>query len=124
MDLLRAHGTILDELRSRDIVRSSNSPISDFAEGLFCSAFGWSLERNSTAGYDAKDATGVRYQIKARRIATNGGSRQLSAIRNLASDPFDQLAAVLFDRDFDPSCGASSAVRRKEPREALVTYKQ
>ena len=81
-------------------MRSANSPISDFAEVLFCRAYGWAREGNSVAGYDATDASAVRYQIKARRLATRSGSRQLSAIRNLASNPFDQLAAVLFDRDF------------------------
>jgi hypothetical protein len=44
--------------------------------------------------------TGVRFQIKARRITNSPGSRQLSAIRNLAADPFDHLAAVLFESDF------------------------
>ena len=68
MELLRAHGAIIDELRVRDIVRSANSPISDFAEVLFCRAYGWTREGNSMAGYDATDAFGVRYQIKARRL--------------------------------------------------------
>ena len=46
------------------------------------------------------DPVGQRYQIKARRITDAPGARQLSAIRNLAGDPFDQLAAVLFSPDF------------------------
>lgn len=33
-------------------------------------------------------------------IQAASGSRQLSAIRNLGGDPFDQLAAVLFAPDF------------------------
>lgn len=100
IELLRAYGAILDELRIRDVVRSTNSPISDYAEVLFCRAFGWSREGNSATGFDARDAAGVRYQIKARRLTDAPGSRQLSAIRNLAGDPFDQLAAVLFAPDF------------------------
>jgi hypothetical protein len=100
LELLRAHGTVLDELRRREIMRSANSPISDYAEVLFCRAFGWTRAGNSAAGFDATDAAGQRYQIKARRITLAPGARQLSAIRNLASDPFDHLAAVLFSSDF------------------------
>ncbi len=100
IELLRTYGAILDELRRRDVVRSTNSPISDYAEVLFCRAFGWSREGNSASGFDAKDAAGARYQIKARRLTDAPGSRQLSAIRNLAGEPFDQLAAVLFAPDF------------------------
>lgn len=100
LELLRAYGAVIDELRSRNIVRSSNSPISDYAEELFCRTFRWTRENNSAAGFDASDATGVRFQIKARRIANSPGSRQLSAIRNLSADPFDHLAAVLFEPDF------------------------
>jgi hypothetical protein len=100
LELLRAHGTVLDELRRREILRSANSPISDYAELLFCRAFEWTRAGNSAAGYDATDAAGQRYQIKARRITEAPGARQLSAIRNLAGDPFDQLAAVLFSSDF------------------------
>jgi hypothetical protein len=91
-ELLSSYGVILDELRRRDIVRSSNNPLSDYAEVLFCKAFGWSRENNSAAGYDATDErTGIRYQIKGRRLMRHGASRQMSAIRNLDTTPFDQL---------------------------------
>lgn len=100
LELLRAHGAVIDELRSRNIVRSSNSAISDYTEELFCRTFQWPRENYSAAGFDASDATGVRFQIKARRITNSPGSRQLSAIRNLAADPFDHLGAVLFESDF------------------------
>ena len=90
----------MDELRRRDIVRSANSPISDLAEVICCRAFNWTRAGNSTAGHDAVDASGRRYQIKARRITDAPGYRQLSAIRNLSGDPFDHLAAVLFAPDF------------------------
>ena len=101
LELLRTHGAILDELRRRDVVRSGNSPISDYAELLFCRAYGWVRAGNSAAGDDARDTdTGIRYQIKARRLQTSRGSRQLSALRNLSNDPFDVLAGVLFNPDF------------------------
>ena len=100
-ELFSAYGAIMDELRRREIVRSSNSPLSDYAELLFCKAFGWTREPNSAAGYDAVDeSTGVRYQIKGRRLTRHNASRQLSAIRNLDATPFDEVAGVLVDEEF------------------------
>jgi hypothetical protein len=98
--LLSTYGAILDELRRREIVRSSNSPLSDYAELLFCKAFGWSREDNSASGHDATDAAGVRHQIKGRRLTRHNASRQMSAIRNLDAIPFDQLGGVLVDERF------------------------
>ncbi|HVB67049.1 MAG TPA: hypothetical protein VNE67_04225 [Acetobacteraceae bacterium] len=99
-ELLSEYGAILDELRRRRIVRSSNNPLSDYAELLFCKAFGWSREGNSTSGHDATDAAGVRYQIKGRRLTCHNPSRQMSAIRNLDAIPFDLLGGVLVDESF------------------------
>lgn len=99
-ELLAGHGIILDELRRREVVRSSNSPLSDYAELLFCNAFGWQRENNSAAGHDATDDHGVRYQVKGRRLTRHSKSRQMSAIRNLDSGPFDYLAGVLVDENF------------------------
>jgi hypothetical protein len=101
IELLRAHGAILDELRRREIVRSANNPVSDLAELLFCRAYpDWTREENSASGHDAVDSAGMRYQIKARRLHKLNNSRQLSALRNLSKDPFDFLAGVLFDENF------------------------
>jgi hypothetical protein len=99
-ELLSAYGAILDELRRREIVRSSNNPLSDYAELLFCKAFGWSRGNNSAAGHDAIDGTGVRYQVKGRRLTRQNASRQMSAIDNLDKTPFDQLAGVLVGEGF------------------------
>lgn len=99
-ELLAGHGIILDELRRREVVRSANSPLSDYAELLFCNAFGWHRENNSAAGHDATDRDGLRYQVKGRRLTRHNKSRQMSAIRNLDSGPFDYLAGVLVDENF------------------------
>lgn len=96
-DLLKLHGAVLDELRSREVVRTSNSPVGDYAELLFATAFGWELESSSAAGHDATDKDGLRYQIKSRRLTKANGSRQLSFLRRLPEKKFDFLAAVLFD---------------------------
>ncbi|WP_439502531.1 hypothetical protein [Aminobacter ciceronei] len=96
-DLLILHSQIMDELRERDIVRTANAPLGDYAELLFATAFGWSLEGNSSTGHDATDAAGIRYQVKSRRLTPRNPSRQLSAIRRLPEHTFDFVAGVLFD---------------------------
>lgn len=129
LELLRTYGAILDELRRRDVLRSANSPISDVAEVLFCRAFGWKRAGGSAAGYDATDASGTRFQIKARRITRGTGGRQLSAIRNLDREPFDHLAAVLFKSDFTvyraaviPISVVKQRVRRSEHTNSHVLH--
>jgi hypothetical protein len=105
-ELLKLHTGVLDELRLREIIRSSNGPSGDYAEALFSRSFGWKLESNSSAGYDAVDERGTRFQIKCRRVTARNSSRQLSALRNLLNDPFDVLAAVLLDEGFTVSRAA------------------
>lgn len=105
-ELLRLHAVVLDELRHREILRSSNGPAGDYAEVLFSRGFGWTLQNNSSSGFDAIDGDGLRYQIKCRRLTPQNGSRQLSAIRKLAERPFDVLAAVLLDESFRVKRGA------------------
>lgn len=95
--LLTLHAEVMEELRRRDVVRTSNSPVGDYAELLFSTAFGWALENSSAAGHDATDNDGIRYQIKSRRLTRHNGSRQLSFLRRLPEKKFDYLAAVLFD---------------------------
>jgi hypothetical protein len=98
-ELLKMHASIMEELRTRNILSSANNPTGDLAEYLFCAAFGWDQASNSVKGFDATDAAGVRYQVKGRRMHHRNKSRQLSAIRDL--EGFDVLAAVLFDDDYN-----------------------
>jgi hypothetical protein len=97
-ELLALYVAVMEELRERDVLRSANNPTGDFAEYLFCRAFGWTQEDNSAAAFDATGDDGVRYQIKGRGLYRRNRSRQLSAIRAL--DGFDILAAVLFNDDY------------------------
>jgi hypothetical protein len=99
-DLLLLHVRVGEELRTRGMVRSANNPVGDFAEYLFCRAFGWEQAGASESGFDAVDGVGMRYQIKSRRLHSRNTSRQMSALRNMDKQPFDMLAAVLFDEDF------------------------
>jgi hypothetical protein len=95
--LLQNYYHIIDELRKRKVVRTSNGPIGDYAEWLIAKQLGLTLVTNSTAGYDAIDSSGLKYQIKSRRITPRRSHRQLSAIRNLKNHDFDYLIAILFN---------------------------
>ena len=97
-ELLSLYADILAELRRQGILRTGNNPAGDWAEFLFREAFGWKLAPNSEKGFDATDSTGIRYQIKSRRIYLRNTSRELSAIKSL--NDFDVLAGVLFDERY------------------------
>ncbi len=99
-ELLAFYGRVLGELRLRGAIRSNNNPAADYAELLFCTAFGWTRQANSKKGYDAIDERGTRYQIKGRRPTVHNVSRQVSALRELDGGPFDVFAGVLFNEDF------------------------
>lgn len=98
--LLNLHADALEELRRRGTIRSSNNPVGDYAETLFCRAFSWEQAPNSEKDADAIGGDGVRYQIKGRRLTRHNGSRQLGALRRLPEKNFDVLAGVLFKEDF------------------------
>ncbi|MEM2975146.1 MAG: hypothetical protein QW821_01825 [Candidatus Bathyarchaeia archaeon] len=102
-DLLQFYSKLMDELRERKLIRSSNNPVSDYAEKIVCEKFGLSIQGKSSKGYDAIDKkSGVKYQIKARRVTSHNRSRQLGVIRNLDQKLFDYLIAVIFDESFKP----------------------
>lgn len=100
IDLLRLFARVLDQLRERGVIRSSNNPVADYAEGLVASALGLKLVPNSTTGYDAEDPQGNRYEIKGRRWTKHNRSTQLSVIRGLDLNHFSFLVGVLFNDDF------------------------
>jgi hypothetical protein len=99
-DLLSLFGGLMDELRRREVVRSSNNPVADYAEFLVARALRLKLLRSSNTGCDAVDSNGKRYEVKGRRVTKHNPSTQLSVIRQLDSCHFDFLAGVLFDEDF------------------------
>jgi len=98
--LLHQFAAIMDELKTRGVVRTRNNPVADYAEYLTANALKLTLEHNSKLGYDAQGEKGERFQIKGRRLDETNKSRQLSVIRNLNSKEFDYLIGVLFDHDF------------------------
>lgn len=98
--LLGLHAALGEELRRRGVVRSSNNPVGDFAEYLFCKAFGWTQAGNANKSSDAICSEGTLYQIKSRRPTSHNPSRQLSAMRGLDRGGFDYLAGVIFAEDY------------------------
>lgn len=102
-ELLQLYGKLMEELRQRKLIRSSNNPVSDYAEKIVCERLSLSQATKSIKGYDAIDEnTGMKYQIKARRLTRYNKSRQLGVIRNLDEELFDYLIAVIFDEFFKP----------------------
>jgi len=104
--LLGLYSELMGEMRTRNMIRSSNNPVADYTENLVSKSLGLELAGQSTSGHDAIDTSGIRYQIKGRRLTPQNPSTQLSAIRNLQSNPFDLLAAVVFNPDFSVSYAA------------------
>jgi hypothetical protein len=100
-ELLKVFCDLMDELRTRKIMRTANNPVADYAEFLVARALNLTLVGNSTAGHDAVAADGRRFEIKARRMPRGSTSIQLSAIRGLDECKFDVLAAVLFSSRFE-----------------------
>jgi hypothetical protein len=88
-------------LRVRGVLRTKNNPVGDYAEWLVSSALNLTLAKNSAAGHDAESNDGKKIQIKGRRITENNRSRQLSVIRNLEKNDFDELIAVIFNEAFE-----------------------
>ncbi len=99
--LLQLYAAVMEELRERGVVRSSNNPVSDYAEKIIAARLNLTLVRGSNRGFDAQDSNGTRYQIKARRNTRHNRSRQLGVIRDLDSKDFDYLLAGIFDESFN-----------------------
>lgn len=99
-DLFRCYADILNELKKRQIIRTFNNPVADYAEWLVAQKLGLKLAANSRSGYDATNSANEKIQIKSRRLVPSNKSRQLGVIRNLEAVEFDYLIAVLFESDF------------------------
>src|SRR5207248_10894195 len=90
-ELLQIEAGLRGELVRRRVSRTGNNPCGDFAEYLASKVFGWNLNSNSEAGFDAFDQRGERIEIKSRRLTHQAASRQASAIRNISGQHFDRL---------------------------------
>lgn len=104
IELMNLYAEILTELNDREVVRTYNSPVGDYAEWLVADKLGLKLEHNSKKGYDAYDTkTELRYQIKSRweRGKQTRHSRELNVIRNYNDNQFDYLIIVIFNEHFE-----------------------
>ena len=100
-ELLCLYSSIVEELRERNVIRTSNNPVADYAEYLVAQKMGLSLATSSTAGYDALNKKGIKYQIKSRRNTIHNNSKQLGVIRNLDEKKFDFLIGIIFNSNFN-----------------------
>jgi hypothetical protein len=98
--LLKLYSELMEELRERELIRSSNNPVADYAEKVAVEYMGLTRLGKEERGYDAVDKNKRRYQIKGRRITRHNNSRQLGVIRNLDEKLFDFIVAVIFNEDF------------------------
>jgi hypothetical protein len=101
IELLQLYAGLMEELRIRQLIRSSNNPVADYAEKVAVDHLGLQRAGKEERGYDARDKNGTKYQIKGRRITRHNRSRQLGVVRNIDERLFDFLIAVIFDETFD-----------------------
>ncbi|MBE3076996.1 hypothetical protein HA387_00960 [Clavibacter michiganensis subsp. michiganensis] len=93
--LLASHVAVLDELLSRGVVRTRNSPLGDLAETIALRAYGGTLAPNSEKSYDLTTPSGRRIQVKARLVnSADRRSKNFSAFRSF---DFDDALFLLFD---------------------------
>ena len=101
IELMRLSVAIIDELLDREVVRTRDSPIGGYTEWLVSECFGLTLAGTGTAGYDATDDDGNRYQIKAAR--SEARTVRFSPFRKVgkpADFNFDYVIAVIFHNDY------------------------
>lgn len=102
--LLHLYADIMRELRDRKVLRSFNNPVADYAEYITANKLNLELAPNSNKEFDAIDRkTGIKYQIKSRRLTKFSNSRQLGVLRNLDTAKFKFLIAIIFDERFSVS---------------------
>ena len=103
IEIFEQYNLIVSVLWEKKLIRSQNI-LGDYAESLVSEKLRLSLvENNSNPGFDATDAEGKRYQIKARRLTKENDSEQIGVIGNSGEKNFDYLIAVLFEEDFSVS---------------------
>lgn len=92
-DLLTVSRTVIDELRRRGVLRTSNAPAGDYAEYLALRHYGGELAPNSEKSWDLRAADGRRIQVKC-RIMHRTGTALFSPFRSFE---FDAALFVLLD---------------------------
>ena len=101
-ELLSLYADVFREMKDRGMIRSANAIPGDLGERFVAHRLGLELVSNSVKGYDAKDDSGSKYQIKTRRITLENPSRQLGGFRDLDQRLFDYCVVVILQEDFTP----------------------
>jgi hypothetical protein len=97
-DLFVLLALVMQELKTRNLVRTANNPVADLGELLFCGGLGWQREHNQGKDIDAIMKNGERVQIKARRLTRKNQSTRSGTIYD--KQGWDWIALALFDTDF------------------------
>jgi hypothetical protein len=98
-DLLATHEAVLETLRSRGVVRTSDEPAVQYAKWLAHQAFGGTIEADTTKAHDLVTAEGRRMRVAGLVIrSTDAGERQLPQFRGA---DFDEVLVALFDPSYD-----------------------
>lgn len=87
-ELLALSASCLSELRARGVVRTGNAPLGDYSEWLALQAFGGELAPNSERSFDLTTASGMKIQVKSRRVSLppRAGQLQSSPFRSWGFD--------------------------------------
>lgn len=103
-DLLQSYSAVLDELKRRQIVRTSNAPIGDIAEYGAALFYQGVLAPNSEKSYDLTTEDGARAQVKVRSLGSGPhGGQGFSPLRSL---DFDFCTFIVIDKE---SCALLAA---------------
>ncbi|OZM72656.1 hypothetical protein CFN78_13550 [Amycolatopsis antarctica] len=94
-ELLGRYAAILQELRRRDVVRTQNAPLGDYAEYLAARVYQGELAANSAKSYDLLAADGQRIQVKARTVGP--GTQAGTIFSVFRSFDFDVAVLITFD---------------------------
>jgi hypothetical protein len=92
--LFSLYRAILRELKSRDVIRTDNAPVGDYAEYLVATALGGKRTTNSKKAWDVLGDHDEKLQVKARVVSDppERGQLQLSPFRSFG---FDSAVIVL-----------------------------
>jgi hypothetical protein len=94
-DLLGRYAAILAELRDRNVVRTRNAPLGDYAEYLAAKVYRGTLAANSVKSYDLLADDGRHIQVKARTLGPD--TRAGAVFSAFRSFDFDVAVLLTFD---------------------------
>jgi len=94
--LLRLESGVVEELRTRGLVRTNNKPLGDIAEQVVLRARGGALEPNSTKSHDITTSGHRRIQVKAMAGRAAVGAGKFSPFRSAA---YDSAVFLVFESE-------------------------